>query len=186
MLLDERFTDNQRGWPSDQQSTAWLADGGYRLFARQPGKFVAVGAPIAGRLRDVVMTATFRKVGGPPGGGYGLIIRDQGDGPRDGVAQGGRYYVLEAGDRGEVGIWRRDGDRWIDILPWTPSSAVRPGDAPNELTVRVVGDRLRFLVNGVEVADQVDATLGEGSVGVFVGGDSNEVLLERLLVESAE
>lgn len=67
-VLDERFEDNRRGWPDDAESTARLAEDGYHLFAREPGQFVAVGVPLAGEFRNVVVTATFRKVGGPPGG----------------------------------------------------------------------------------------------------------------------
>ena len=95
----------------------------------------------------------------------------------------GRGIVLEAGDRGEVGIWRRESERWIELLPWTPSEAVRPGAAPNELTVRAIAQRLSFVVNGSEVASAADPTLPEGAVGVFVGGDLNEVVLERFVVE---
>jgi hypothetical protein len=183
-ILTEDFADNSRGWPDDPQATAWVADGGYHLSARHPDRFVAIGAPLTESLRDVIMTATFRKVGGPPGGGYGLIVRDQGPGPRDGITQGGRYYVLEAGDRGELGIWRRDGDRWIELLPWTASAAVRPGDVANELTVQAIGPRLSFVVNGADVASLEDPTLEDGSVGIFVGGDLNEVVLERLIVQT--
>jgi hypothetical protein len=132
-------------------------------------------------LGDGTVAATFRKVGGPPGGGYGLILRDQGAFPRDGLSQGGRYYVFEAGDRGEFGVWRREDDRWVDIIPWTAAAAVRPGDAPNELAVQATGDRLAFRVNGTPVG-AVDATLPPGAVGVFAGGDLNDVLLERLSV----
>ena len=183
IAFDERFADNRMDWPDDRQSTAWLADGVYRLRAQQPSRFVAVGAPLPGPLRDVVVSARFRKVGGPPGGGYGVIVRDQGSGPRDGLNQGGRYYVLEVGDQGEVGIWRREEDHWVDLLPWTPSEAVRRG-AANELEVRASGQRLSLLVNGVPVASHVDPVLEQGAVGVFVGGDSNEVALEWLAVRS--
>jgi hypothetical protein len=186
VLLDERFADNRRGWPDDPGATAWLQDGGYRLFAREPGKFVAVGVPSVQRVRDASMTATFRKAGGPPGGGYGFVVRDQADGVRDGINQRGRYYVLEVGDRGEVGLWRRDEDRWIDLLPWTPSPAVRQGNAVNEIAVRLTEDRLVFLVNGVEVADHAGLTFPEGTFGIFVGGDNNEVVLEKLLVEGID
>jgi len=186
VVLDERFADNARGWPNDPQSTAWIGDGGYRLFARQPGQFVAIGVPSAPRLGELAMTGTFRKVGGPPGGGYGLIVRDQADEPRNGVNQRGRYYVLEAGDRGELGVWRRDGERWVDLLPWTPSQVVRPGNQPNELTVRASGDRLIFIVNGIEVTSHVDPTLATGTVGVFAGGDGNQVLLQQIVLASPE
>ncbi len=85
----------------------------------------------------------------------------------------------------KLGIWRREGDRWVDLVPWTPSAAVRPGDAPNELTVRAIGPRLTFVVNGTEVA-AVDATAAEGSVGLFAGGDGNEVAVERFAVQVPE
>ena len=182
-VLQETFTDNQKKWPDNQQATAWFAGGAYHLFARQPGRFVAIGAPLAQPLSDVIITASFHKVGGPPGGGYGVIVRDQGPGPRDGINQRGRYYVLAVGDRGEVGIWRREDDRWIDLLPWTPSAAVSPGTAPNQLTVQAIGSRLTLLVNGRQAASLEDATLPAGGVGVFVGGDLNEVTLERFVVQ---
>jgi hypothetical protein len=185
-LLDDGFGSAPQGWLDDPRSTAWWSGGAYHLFAREPGHFVAVGAPVPGRLRDVEVSATFRKTGGPAGGGYGLMVRDQGSGPRDGVDQGGRYYVLEAGDGGDVGIWRREGDHWVDLLPWTPSGAVRHDQATNFLTVRAIAERLTFLVNGEQVASLADPTLPDGTVGVFVGGDSNEVMLERFVVQTPD
>jgi LPXTG-site transpeptidase (sortase) family protein len=182
-LFEERFSNNDRDWPNDPQAIAWIADGGYHLFAQQPSQFVAIGAPLAQSFSDVIITAIFRKTGGPPGGGYGVIVRDQGPGPRDGIHQEGQYAVLEVGDRGEFGIWRREEERWIALIPWTPSEAVRPGRAVNELQVRAAGRQLTFQVNGQPVASVVDTGLSDGAVGVFVGGDLNEVLLEKFVVE---
>ena len=156
-------------WPHDPAATAWNAEDGYRLVARRPGQFVALAAPVAAPLRDAAVTAAFRKVGGPPGGGYGLIVRDQGPGPRDGLNQSGRFYVFEAGDRGEVGVWRREGARWVDLLPWTPADAVRPGGAANELTVQAVGQRVTFLVNGRVVAESDRPRLGRRRGGRLRG-----------------
>jgi hypothetical protein len=67
LVMDEHFAGTALGWPNNPLSTAWLADGGYHLAARQADQFVALGAPLVQRLWDVVVTATFRKVGGPPG-----------------------------------------------------------------------------------------------------------------------
>ena len=187
-VLDERFgSDGGHGWPNDPDLTAWLAsDGTYHLYARQPGRFVALGAPLDGPFRDVVVTAGFHKVGGPPGGGYGVIVRDEGPGPRDGLNQAGRYYVFEVGDRGELGIWRRNGDQWDELLPWTESDAVLPGGAPNEITVRAIGPDLTFVVNGTEVATAIEVGAAAGGVGVFVGGDFNEVVLDRVAVAAGQ
>jgi hypothetical protein len=183
-LLTEDFASNRAGWPDDPRATAWLDAGAYRLVARHPGQFVAIPAPVDEALRDVRLTGTFRKVGGPPGGGYGLILRARGPWARPGFDQGVRFYVLGVGDRGEVGIWRREEGHWVDLLPWTPSDAVRPGTAPNEVTALAVGARLALEVNGTRVATVDEHELDVGAVGVFVGGDFNEVALERLTVEA--
>ena len=183
-LFDERFVDNARRWPSDQRSTAWLANGVYRLAARTPGKFVAVTPGDGPKLRDAAVTASFRKTGGVAGGGYGIVLRSQG--ALDGVSQGGRYYVFEVGDKGEVGAWRREGDRWVDLLPWTASAAAKAGEEANRLTALALGSRLTFMVNDQVVANLEDAELKEGQVGVFVGGDGNQVALERFQVQAAD
>jgi len=176
-------TARSGGWPDDPDSTMWLAEGGYVLAPREPGRFVAVGAPLGELPSNTVLRATFRKVGGPPGGGYGLILRDEGPGPRDGVGQGGRYYVLEVGDQADVGIWRREVDHWVDLVPWRYSDAVNPGPERNELEARADGSRLTLRVNNVEVASVNDTTLSGGGAGVFVGGDGNDVLLEQFAVD---
>jgi hypothetical protein len=182
-LIDVQFGGGPgERWIDNPPYAAW-SGGAYRLEAHQASRFVAVGAPFDRLLRNVVVSATFRKTGGPPGGGYGLLIRDQGPEPSDGVKQMLNAYVLEAGDIGEFGIWRRDGDLWVDLVPWTRSAAIRPGGSPNELTARAAGARLTFSINGVEAAWVEDDTLPAGGVGVFVGGDFNEVALDHFTVE---
>ncbi len=185
-LADVRFASGrQQGWLDNPPYTTW-SDGAHRLNALQPTRFVAVAAPVGGPVSDVVVSATFRKTGGPPGGGYGLVVRDRSPEPLNGVNQSLRAYVLEVGDRGEFGIWRRDGDHWVDLVPWTRSDSVHPGGSPNDLEARAVGDRLTFSVNGAELAVVQDGTLPTGGVGVFVGGDNNEVALDRFAAQVPE
>jgi hypothetical protein len=179
----ESFVNNARGWPDDASSTAWFADGGYRLATREPGHFVAIRAPGTPQYSDVAVSGAFRKLGGPPGGGYGLIVRDQTPAPLDGLDQQGHYYVFEVGDRGEFGVWRRDGGDWVPIVPWTRSAAVRPGTALNQLEARAQGTRLEFTVNGTRVASQEDLALPTGCVGLFAGGDGNDVLVTDFAVQ---
>ncbi len=150
---------------------------------REPDRFVALSAPLDAPLGDVIVSGTFHKAGGPAGGGYGLIVRDEGPGPRDGVNQLGRYYVLEVGDKGEFGIWRREEDQWITLIPWTQTEAVHTGDEVNELVVFAAGPKLTFVVNGIIIATQTDSSLAEGMVGIFVGGDLNQVTLQHLTVQ---
>jgi hypothetical protein len=68
------------------------------------------------------------------------------------------------------------------LQDWTPSPAVQPGAAENRVEVQARGVQFTFIVNGVQVAQITDATLSSGAVGVFAGGDGNQVLLERFEV----
>ncbi len=184
MLLDEHFTTNDAGWPSNPEGVAWMGDGSYRIEPRQAGEFVAIGAPIANMPADVVVNATFRKLAGPAGGGYGIILRDQGATGRDGTSQDGHYYVLEVGDKGEIGLWRREADQWVDLLPWQHSEVVKSGNATNEVSVRAVGSTLTMTVNGTIVATKVDGSFIDGGVGLFVGGDGNQVAVDHFSVQT--
>jgi hypothetical protein len=181
-LLDVRLASGPPDrWVNNPPYAFW-SDGAYRMQAVDATRFVAVGVPINRAFSDVIVSATFRKTGGGPGGGYGLIVRDQGPGPRDGVNQQANAYVMETGDLGHFGIWRRDGDHWVDLVPWTVSPTVRPGGSPNDLSVTAVGDTLTFTVNGVQLAAVRDGTFPQGGIGVFVGGDYNEVALDHFTV----
>jgi hypothetical protein len=180
--LDETFDEPSAGWLNNPTGPAWYADRGYRLEARAPGKFVAIDAPSTDAFHDGSLSARFHKRGGPPGGGYGLIVADQGPEVHDGIFQGGRFVVVEVGDDGTFGIWQRERDHWIDLVPWTVSSAVHPGHAGNDLVLTAQGKHLSLAVNGAEVG-HVDTNLAAGRVGVFVGGDGNQVQLDRFSLD---
>lgn len=185
-LVDVRFAAGPaESWPDNPPYAFW-SDGAYRLQAHDAERFVALGVPLNQDLNDAIVSGTFRKTGGPPGGGYGLMVRDQGPLPHDGVNQQANAYVVEAGDLGEFGVWRRAGDHWIDLVPWTRSSTVRTGGSPNDLSVRATGDRLTFTINGIQVASVQDDGLPSGGVGLFVGGDYNEVALDHFAVQLPE
>jgi hypothetical protein len=185
-LFAQRFVSPLPGWPHDVMGNSWFADGAFHLFGRQPGRFVAVGVPLSGPMADATLTAQFRKVRGPAGGGYGFIVRDQGlTSERDSRSQAGRYLVVEVGDQGDVGVWQREQNRWIDIAPWTHAVAVNPGTDANMLALTLRGAGLHLEVNGDTVAELTVSTLPvTGGVGIFVGGDLNEVALEWLRIES--
>jgi len=188
VLIDERFGAPLAGWPNDPGGTAWFASGAFHLFARQPNHFVAVGVPLASPVGNAVLSAQFHKVGGPAGGGYGLIIRDQSPtSDRDGTSQAGEYLAVAIGDRGDIGVWQRDQTHWIDVVPWTHSEIVHPDLAANSLVVTTHGMALRVEVNGQQVADLTYERLpATGGAGIFVGGDLNQVALDWLRIAAAE
>jgi hypothetical protein len=187
ILFDTPVTSPITGWTNDPRGTAWFGQDGYQLYAREPGQFVATAIPLGSPVQDVSINAAFHKVGGPPGGGYGLIVRDQSpSSERDGRNQTGRYLVFEVGDRGQIGVWQRDQTRWIDIMPWQHSDAVHVDRAANSLVLTARGSRVIFDVNGQTVADlNYDNLPNGGGVGIFVGGDLNQVTLDRLRIANA-
>ena len=101
---------------------------------------------------------------------------------RIGVVRG-HFYVLEVSDTGDVGMWRREADTWVELVPWTRSAAVRSAADGNLIEARASGSRLTLLVNGAEAAGATDSALGPGGIGVFLGGDDNEAILEHLAIQ---
>jgi Uncharacterized protein conserved in bacteria (DUF2334) len=189
ILLDESFGEHALAWPNQPSGVtsreAQGAYGTYHLRPRATGQFVAVTAPLAAETPDdFIVSAIFRKAGGPPGGGFGLIVHQQSPDILDGRDQSGRYQVVEVGDLGEIGVWRREQEKWVELQEWTPSNAVHSGLAENELTVEVSGPRMRIYVNGVEAATIEDNVLRGGMVGLFAGGDGNDVEVSRVRVQA--
>jgi hypothetical protein len=182
-VLDARFDSGAGNWPSNPESTAWAADGAYRVLVRESGRFVAIGAPLDTPLQNVVVSATFRKLGGPPGGSYGLIVRDQGPSPRDGINQAGTFYALVINDQGQFGVARRENDHWVEVVPWTQSDSIDPRQPTHELVALAIGSRLGLTVDNKLVAN-VEVQAGEaGTVGIYVGGDSTDVSIDDFRVE---
>jgi hypothetical protein len=185
ILFDAPVTSPITGWTNDPVGTAWFAQDGYHLYAREPGQFVATSIPLGHPVQEVSISAAFHKLGGPPG----VIVRDQSPpSERDGRNQAGRYLVFEVGDRGEIGVWQRDETHWIDIVPWQHSEAVHFDRAANSIVVTARGSRVVFDVNGQTVADlNYDGSKlpNSGGVGIFVGGDLNQVSLDRLRIANA-
>ena len=188
ILFEAPLTSPISGWTNQPAGPAWFASDGYHLLARDAGRFVATTVSLPRPVQDITMTATFHKVGGPQGGGYGLIVRDQ-SAPtqRDGRNQAGRFIVAEVGDRGDIGVWQRDDTQWIDILPWTHSDVIHADRAPNTLAITTHGPSLLFQVNGATLATlNYDKLPNSGNLGIFVGGDLNEVTVDRLQITNTD
>ena len=75
--------------------------------------------------------------------------------PLDGSNQGGRYYVFEVGDRGEVGAWRREQNAVDRPAALEKSEAVHAGAAENRLQVLAAGPQFTFSVNDTPVDAKV-------------------------------
>jgi hypothetical protein len=81
---------------------------------------------------------------------YGLIFGGSG---LEGASQSYSYFMVT--DDGTYLIKRREGSSTQGVSPKTPSSAVKKpdasGSATNALEVRVMGDKIDFVINGTVV-----------------------------------
>src|SRR5579863_8392282 len=81
---------------------------------------------------------------------YGLTF---GGGALEGLMQSYTYFMVT--DYGTYLIKRRDGSSTKEISPKTPSPAVKKpeasGSATNALEVRVIADKIAFVINGTVV-----------------------------------
>ena len=106
--------------------------------------------------------------------------------PKDGTAQ--FYALLMVPATGQFALSNFDGSRWVHLVPFQSSEAVRRGTASNHLELICVGSTLIARINGTEVASAQDRTYASGYVAVVVGHDqdiSTEARFDNLIVREA-
>lgn len=92
-----------------------------------------------------------------------------------------RYTVLPSG---LYSVMYYAGEKWTELIPYTPSSDVNPGIASNQLKVITQGDQLAFYVNGKFLNRITNPNLGSGKVGLLIdNGEANgKVAFDNLTV----
>ena len=104
---------------------------------------------------------------------YGLFI---GGADLQGDAQKYTYFLIR--QDGKFLIKKRDGAATPNVMSWTDHAAIKKADASgkmtNALSVEVGADKVRFLVNGTEVASQPKAQIEtNGIAGLRVNHNLN-------------
>ena len=105
---------------------------------------------------------------------------------RDGTAQ--FYALLTVPATGRFALSNFDGYRWVHLVPFQFSEAVRRGNASNHLELTCVGSAIIARINGTEVASAQDGTYGSGYVAVVVERDEGiplEARFDNLIVREA-
>ena len=115
---------------------------------------------------------------------YGLII---GGNDLQGENQKYTYFLIR--QDGKFLIKKRDGASTPNVMSWTENAAIKKADTSgkmtNALSVEVGADKVRFLVNGTEVASQPRSQIDtNGIAGLRVNHNLN-VQVEGFGVKSA-
>jgi hypothetical protein len=95
-----------------------------------------------------------------------------------------QFYLFEVS--GEYySLWRSVPDGWTDLIDWTTSDVIRPGDS-NLLGVLMLEDHIHLFINDQLVAELTDTHYAAGVVGVAIGleeaGDEGTFEFDNLLV----
>ncbi len=157
--FSDSFDDPMSGWPTGDASGGSLryANDAYAILAREPG--VAVQGTAGIHFSDVAIDVQTSQVAAGPADNndYGVGCRVQPD--------GSGYYLLISGD-GLYTSQRLENSEFQALVEWTPSDAIRTGDAENHVQVLCEGAWLTLMVNGVTLASVKDTRFTEGDIGL--------------------
>jgi hypothetical protein len=78
------------------------------------------------------------------------------------------YYRFKISGLGQYGFEKNLNGKWINIIPWTNSSAIRTGNATNLIRVECSGDKFAFYVNNEKLRNCTDNSFAAGSIGFEV------------------
>jgi len=160
VILHETFDGESPKWTtfSSARSAVSIEEGAYFFEVR--GSDWSADGYYEKSFADVIIDAEVRFNDLPPDGIVGIACRT------DKLTQ---QYLFLVGADGFFSVMAYiDGD-FVDIVPWSPLYSLdTQSGAVNQFHVECVGERLRFEVNGVVVADIADDRLTSGEVG-FIG-----------------
>jgi hypothetical protein len=186
ILLTDSFDNPAAGRLSSQSDDPAIEQGyvggEYHLRlspAAKPVRAVAASSVLA----DLQVAVDARLAEGTEGRWVGVACRMN---PRDGTAQ--FYALLAVPATGQFALSNFDGHRWVHLVPFQSSEAVRRGNASNHLELTCVGSTLSARINGTEVASAQDGTYDSGYVAVVVSRDEGtplEARFDNLIVREA-
>jgi len=115
---------------------------------------------------------------------YGLII-----GGADLQSDNQKYTYFLIRQDGKFMIKKRDGAATPNVMAWTENAAIKKADSSgkttNALSVEVGADKVRFLVNGTEVASQPRSQVDTNGIAGFRINHNLNVQVEGFGVKSA-
>ncbi|NJN67921.1 MAG: hypothetical protein HC884_15035 [Chloroflexaceae bacterium] len=140
-----------------------LEKGVYVLEVRRPD--LVVWSLLEGTYEDVTIQVEARMLEGFSPAASGIIFRYQDD---------ENFYLFTVSNEGMYRLELVEDNRWIPLIPWTPSEAMTrrgPSTRPfasNVLRVDLAHDQVTLFVNGRNLETMVDGTFLRGRAGVAV------------------
>ena len=186
VLLTDSFDNPAAGRLSSQSNDPAVeqgyAGGEYQVRLSSSAKpLLVVGASSVFANLQVAVDA--RLAEGTEGRSIGVACRMN---PKDRTAQ--FYALLTVPATGRFAVSSYDGYRWVHLVPFQSSEAIRRGNASNHLELTCVGSTIIARINGTEVASTQDGTYASGYAAVVVERDEGiplEARFDNLIVRDA-
>ncbi|MBN1953446.1 MAG: hypothetical protein JW900_00210 [Anaerolineae bacterium] len=148
-------------WQVESDATAQVGvqDGVLRVYVIVPNQLA--WATASQDLRDFHLTVEATQVAGPDDNEYGVLLR---------MEDSDNFYRFSISGDGYFLV-----SKFVDGTPellggnWTPTEAIRQGQATNVIEVTAQGSALILVVNGQELARVEDRQFSHGNVGLYAG-----------------
>lgn len=160
MLIFADFTGPDERWSvgSDDTSHTYFQDGRYHVESSSDGRMQ--GSLIGTRLGNYILEVDATFEGGPPTSFYGVLLR---------LIDGDNHYSFELDGKGAYRFRKRLAGERIELIPWTKSGTIKPGNATNAIKIICNGGSFTLLVNDEELATLQDDAFVSGGIGLFAG-----------------
>ena len=157
----EDFSAPASGWQveSDASAAVTQQDGVMHILIEAPNRLAWASA---GReFADYHLGVLATQVAGPDDNEYGILAR---------MADASHFYRFSISGNGYYLVSKHNGEEWSRLSDdWTVSDAIRLGTASNLIEVICQGEKMIFLVNGVELVEVEDADFLQGDIGLYAG-----------------
>ncbi len=159
--MNPKFQDPKEPWCrgfSISTGQGYCQDGEFHLVHKGEAAGDSTIAAFTGSsLKNFMVQAQMRSVGG--WGSYGIAFRSQHS------TRSHYVFRVRASGHYQLVIWSGDHVLTPELIPWTPSSAIKKGQAENLIEVIVQGTQITLLANGDHLASITDPSSVQGAVG---------------------
>jgi hypothetical protein len=177
----EDFSDQTWGTGTSEFGRRWYEDGEYHMSSREQ-RFVVMYAPTdVYSTENATVKVTARSVSGDvPSSGFGLMVHCALSKTKQ--LEDYALVIYPSDEPAFEIIKHKDGDQ-SSVVTRTKSTAIRSGNAPNLLEVRISGTELSFYANGQFLTSINDTENFKHGRAGFYTSDVYEVAFDDLTID---
>lgn len=187
IVLEDDFGQERGTWPTGPDEDIlgdidWrIQDGRYLWQANAVSGFVWWVLPEAAEgIQDFYLGVDVEHIDVPVDGEAGLVFRSNNESD---------YYNLSINNLGEYSIYMHSQDGWEEMIGWTSSGYILPGEV-NRLEVIGIGSRMLIYINNYYLTTVQDDRLAEGEAGLIIGlsnaGDQGSWAFDNFELRAAD